>query len=112
MRKTKILWTLQSWNPVTGCSKASAGCDNCYAADMARRLKAIDMPRRFLSMEPLIGDLGNIEDLLEEIAWVIVGGESGNRARDEGSMGFRSHEPMRQAWYSFLFQTMGSMEGW
>ena len=35
MRKTKILWTLQSWNPVTGCSKASAGCDNCYAENMA-----------------------------------------------------------------------------
>lgn len=194
MRKTKILWTLQSWNPMTGCSKASAGCDNCYAENMARRLrgmgvakyangftptchpqclnepftwkeptlvfvcsmgdlfhpmvedsfiekvmetientpqhtyqiltkrssrmaqyftshaipdnawlgtsvetaavlhrietlKTIDTPRRFLSMEPLIGDLGNIEDLLQGIAWVIVGGESGNRARE-----------MKEAW--------------
>lgn len=28
---TKISWTNQTWNPVTGCSKTSAGCQNCYA---------------------------------------------------------------------------------
>ena len=27
-----ILWPKVSWNPVTGCSKISAGCSNCYAA--------------------------------------------------------------------------------
>ena len=194
MNKSKILWTKASWNPATGCSKASAGCENCYAENMARRLKAmgkkeysngftptchpqrlnepftwkeptlvfvcsmgdlfhplipeefiekvmgtiektpqhtyqiltkrpsrmaqfftthaipdnvwvgtsvenaavihrietlknIDTLRRFLSMEPLIGDLGNIEELLEGIGWVIAGGESGNRARE-----------MKEAW--------------
>lgn len=194
MGKSKILWTEKSWAIVTGCTKASSGCDNCYAENMARRLqgmgvkkyangftptchpdcldepltwkkptlvfvpsmgdlfhpqipddfiekvmetiektpqhtyqiltkrpsrmaqfftthaipdnawlgtsvenapvlhrieilKTIDTPRTFLSMEPLIGDLGNIEDLLDGIAWVIVGGESGNRARE-----------MKEAW--------------
>ncbi len=36
-----IEWTEKTWNPVTGCSKVSAGCKNCYAEVMARRLKAM-----------------------------------------------------------------------
>lgn len=39
--KTKIEWTECSWNPITGCTKISEGCKNCYAATMARRLKAM-----------------------------------------------------------------------
>jgi protein gp37 len=41
MRKTKIEWTEQTWNPSVGCNKVSAGCANCYAEAMARRLKAM-----------------------------------------------------------------------
>lgn len=33
-----IEWTDKTWNPVVGCTRASKGCDNCYAATMARRL--------------------------------------------------------------------------
>jgi len=39
--KTSIEWTEQTWNPTTGCTKVSPGCQNCYAEVMARRLKAI-----------------------------------------------------------------------
>lgn len=35
---TKIEWADKSWNPVTGCTKVSPGCKNCYAERMARRL--------------------------------------------------------------------------
>lgn len=35
---TKIEWTDETFNPVTGCTKVSAGCQNCYAESMARRL--------------------------------------------------------------------------
>ena len=183
---TKIEWTNQTWNPITGCTKISEGCRNCYAEGVARRLKAmgqhkyehefkltlhpecldepekwnkpsmifvcsmsdlfhddvpfsfidrifdtirttphhtyqiltkraermreyfetrqipdnvwvgvtveckavldrieilsdIDARIRFLSCEPLLEDLGPLN--LEDIDWVIVGGESGNRAR-------------------------------
>ncbi|MGK8559553.1 DUF5131 family protein [Nocardia gipuzkoensis] len=38
---TGIEWTEATWNPVTGCDRISAGCDNCYALNMARRLKAM-----------------------------------------------------------------------
>lgn len=38
---TKIEWTNKTWNPVTGCSKCSAGCQYCYAEVMAHRLHAM-----------------------------------------------------------------------
>ncbi len=41
MKKSKIEWTEQTWNPSVGCNKVSAGCQNCYAEAMARRLKAM-----------------------------------------------------------------------
>lgn len=41
MTKSKIEWTDDTWNPVTGCDKVSPGCDNCYAERMAHRLKAM-----------------------------------------------------------------------
>jgi protein gp37 len=37
--KSKIEWTENTWNPVTGCTKISDGCDNCYAFRMAQRLQ-------------------------------------------------------------------------
>jgi protein gp37 len=34
---SKIEWTDASWNPVTGCTKVSPGCDHCYAETFAER---------------------------------------------------------------------------
>jgi len=41
MSLSKIEWTETTWNPLTGCSKISTGCKNCYAEKMALRLKAM-----------------------------------------------------------------------
>ena len=38
---SEIEWTDVTWNPVAGCSLASAGCTNCYAMRMAARLQAM-----------------------------------------------------------------------
>lgn len=38
---SKIEWTEQTWNPVTGCVKVSPGCKNCYAESMSKRLQAM-----------------------------------------------------------------------
>ena len=43
--QSKIEWTETTWNPVTGCTKISAGCANCYAERMALRLKAMGQAR-------------------------------------------------------------------
>jgi protein gp37 len=51
--RTTIEWTDATWNPVTGCTKVSAGCDHCYAATLAynrlsevyrQRVPAVDTP--------------------------------------------------------------------
>lgn len=42
--RTPIEWTHATWNPVTGCSKVSAGCLHCYAERMAKRLLAMGNP--------------------------------------------------------------------
>jgi protein gp37 len=44
MKKSKIEWTEETWNPTTGCNKVSAGCKHCYAEVMANRLKAMGAP--------------------------------------------------------------------
>lgn len=36
-----IEWTDATWNPVTGCTKITAGCDNCYAARFSERFRGV-----------------------------------------------------------------------
>ena len=45
MKTTKIEWTDKTWNPITGCTKKSAGCAHCYAEVMAQRLKAMHLEK-------------------------------------------------------------------
>jgi protein gp37 len=51
--RSKIEWTDSTWNPVTGCTKVSTGCDHCYAHALAhqrladtyrKRLPVVDAP--------------------------------------------------------------------
>lgn len=46
MSKTKIDWADMVWNPVTGCSKISEGCQNCYAERMSKRLQLM-APKKY-----------------------------------------------------------------
>ncbi len=55
------------------------------ATTRVRHLQQAPVPVRFLSIEPLLGPVGDID--LNGISWVIVGGESGPKAR-----------PMREEW--------------
>lgn len=52
--KTAIEWTEATWNPVTGCSKVSAGCRNCYAERMAIRLQAMGVPNYRHGFRPTV----------------------------------------------------------
>ncbi len=38
---SSIEWTESTWNPMTGCTKVSIGCKNCYAERLAKRLQAM-----------------------------------------------------------------------
>lgn len=44
-QQSKIEWTDATWNPVAGCTIASAGCSNCYAMRLAARLEAMGNPK-------------------------------------------------------------------
>jgi len=52
MSKSSIEWTEVTWNPVTGCDRVSAGCDNCYALTLAKRLQAMGSPKYQANGDP------------------------------------------------------------
>lgn len=63
--RSKIEWTETTWNPVTGCTKVSSGCKNCYAERMAKRLRAMGMAKYRNGF-----DLTVHEDLIEQpLGW-------------------------------------------
>jgi protein gp37 len=39
--RSAIEWTDATWNPVTGCTEVSPGCDNCYARKFAERFRGV-----------------------------------------------------------------------
>ncbi len=39
--KTSIEWTESTWNPVTGCTRLSSGCDHCYAERFSERFRGV-----------------------------------------------------------------------
>ena len=65
MKKTKIEWTDKTWNPITGCTKKSAGCINCYAEVMAQRLKAMRLEKYRNGFELTLHD----DNLDEPLLW-------------------------------------------
>ena len=65
MRTTKIEWTDKTWNPVTGCSKLSSGCINCYAEIMANRLNAMGVEKYSNGFTPTM----HYEVLDEPLKW-------------------------------------------
>lgn len=45
MADSKIEWTDATWNPTTGCTKVSAGCNFCYAERLSKRLRAMGVQK-------------------------------------------------------------------
>ena len=65
MKTTKIEWTDKTWNPITGCTKKSAGCAHCYAEIMAQRLKAMRLEKYRNGFELTLHE----DNLEEPLAW-------------------------------------------
>jgi len=64
MQKSLIEWTESTWNPITGCTKISDGCLNCYAEKMAKRLQAMGQ-KKYKNGFKLTLHPENIEDPLK-----------------------------------------------
>lgn len=148
--QSSIEWTDATWNPVTGCTEVSPGCDHCYARTFAERWRGIpghpyeqgfdlrlwperlEMPLqwmgvsvetlnyawrvdqlrkvpaaiRFLSAEPLLGSLNELS--LDDIHWVIAGGESGPGHRYCNPQWVRElREKCQEANIAFFFKQWG-----
>ena len=84
MAKSSIEWTEETWNPATGCSKVSPGCQNCYAEKMSARLMKMgqkkyannfnyteheeDLNKPFLIKKPTMIFVNSMSDLFHEFA--------------------------------------------
>jgi protein gp37 len=64
-QKSKIEWTDATWNPATGCTKVSAGCDHCYAHKLAHERLASLYSRQL----PVIPTQENIADPFSVRIW-------------------------------------------
>lgn len=72
--KTGIEWTEVTWNPTTGCDRISAGCDNCYALALSKRLKAMGAKKYQVDGDPRTSGPGfglsiHLETLHEPKNW-------------------------------------------
>jgi len=63
--RTGIQWTDSTWNPVTGCTRVSPGCDNCYAATLANRLLKVHYTARL----PVFATAENVQDPFAVRLW-------------------------------------------
>ncbi|MCY3942570.1 MAG: DUF5131 family protein [Gemmatimonadetes bacterium] len=63
--RSAIEWTDATWNPTTGCTRVSAGCDHCYAESMSRRLLATTYRSRL----PVVDTAANRSDPFAVRLW-------------------------------------------
>jgi len=63
--RSTIEWTDATWNPTTGCTRLSAGCDRCYAERLANRLLAANYRARL----PVVDDAANRRDPFAVRIW-------------------------------------------
>ena len=88
--RSAIEWTDATWNPTTGCTRVSAGCDNCYAEQLSRRL----LSRTYGARLPVVDTKANRRDPFAVRVWperlrvpaVVEGAAPGLRQLDVGSV--------------------------
>ncbi|HYL89157.1 MAG TPA: phage Gp37/Gp68 family protein [Burkholderiales bacterium] len=96
--RSNIEWTEMTWNPVTGCTKISQGCKNCYAERMAKRLKAMGSGRYRAGFEvTLHPDLLDVPRRWRQPRSVFV-----------NSMSDLFHEDVPDAYIESVFETMNA----
>jgi protein gp37 len=93
---SSIEWTEKTWNPVTGCTPVSAGCDHCYARRMAKRLQGMGQPRYANGFDVTC----HPEALGEPLRW------KKPRMVFVGSMGDLFHEDVPDEFIQSVFEIM------
>ncbi|MXY31157.1 MAG: phage Gp37/Gp68 family protein [Gammaproteobacteria bacterium] len=63
--RSAIEWTDATWNPTTGCTRVSAGCDHCYAEELSRRL----LTKTYCSRLPVVDTPDNRRDPFAVRTW-------------------------------------------
>lgn len=63
--RTGIEWTESTWNPATGCTKVSSGCDHCYAFTLAHNR----LSENYRSRLPVVDTLENRRDPFAVRVW-------------------------------------------
>jgi protein gp37 len=94
--KSAIEWTDATWNPVTGCTKVSRGCDNCYAERFSERFRDVaghPFAKGFdLTLRP--------GRLMQPLAW------KNPRMIFVNSMSDLFHKEIPKSYISMVFDTM------
>lgn len=101
---TNIEWTDFNWNFLSGCSRKSSGCENCYAEKMTKRLAAMGQAK----YQGLLNDHGrfngtikfNEKDLLAPLKW------KKPRKVFVNSMSDLFHEKVKDEWLDKAFAVM------
>jgi protein gp37 len=109
-QKSRIEWTDATWNPTTGCTKVSAGCDNCYAHALAHgRLTAA-----YLRRLPVLETPENLADPFAVRLWPERLAEPGKwkepRMIFVNSMSDLFHADIPDAFIRRIFQAMLSVD--
>src|SRR6266702_429171 len=95
-----IEWTDTTWNPVTGCTKISAGCDNCYAARFSERFRGVPGHPFETGFDLMLRP----ERLLQPLAW------KRPRMIFVNSMSDLFHKDIPRAHIAAVFDTMEKAE--
>jgi protein gp37 len=93
---TSIEWTDATWNPVTGCTKISTGCDNCYAARFSERFRGVPGHPFESGFDLMLRP----ERLLQPLGW------KRPRMIFVNSMSDLFHKRISRAYISAVFDTM------
>lgn len=101
---SKIEWTGQTWNPITGCSRISEGCRHCYAERMTKRLAAMGQ----VKYQGLLNDNGRFNGTLrfDEAALEIPLKRKKSTVWFVNSMSDLFHDGVQVAWLSLIWQIM------
>lgn len=97
---TTISWTNETWNPIVGCSRISAGCKNCYAASASKSARLLQFPQ-YQQVKDWDGTLTFVENqLLKPLSW------KSPKKVFACSMSDIGHENVENEWLDKIFSVM------